>query len=118
MSNWGMNPDSLYGAGGNISNLETDAGAAGKGLLDAAAEAGGAVFHPIMKGAIDGFIENWSGPTNRLVHNVDAAGSQVKDAAVTGDQADADAFADVLPAATGVSEQASVLSKPINDSIV
>lgn len=94
MPNWGMNPEPLHSAGGNISKLETDASSASKGFLDSVVDAGAAVHHPTVKGALDSYHGQWSGTANRLPMNVGAAGSQVQGAAVTGVQGDEQTAAD------------------------
>ncbi|UYM04937.1 hypothetical protein [Solicola gregarius] len=117
MPNWGMNADMLYGAGGNVSKLSVPGAQATKGMLESAGGAADVVHHPIMRGALNGFVETWATPANRLVHNIEAAGSQVQDAAVTGDQADLDADTEQQPVKSLVSEHLSALSKPINDIV-
>ena len=115
MPNWGMNPESLHGVGGSISRNQTpEARSATSGMLSCADDASGVVHHPIMKGALGGFVETWAGLANRLVHNVEAAGSQIQDAAVTGVDADLEAEDGQRPALAAVTAQQSVLSKPIN----
>lgn len=115
MPNWGMNPEALHGAGGSVRKLSEPGDTAGKTMLRSAGGAAEVVHHPIMRGALNGFVETWATPANRLVHNIDAAGSQVQDAAVTGVQADLDADADQRPTTAAVTQHSSLLSKPIND---
>lgn len=111
---WGMDPDGLHGAGGNISRLETDASSASKGFLDSVTEAGSAVHHPTVKGALDTYHGTWSKTANRLPLNVNAAGSQVQFTATTGVHTDLDAN-DALSAPLGeIQAGGSNLSRDIN----
>lgn len=114
MTYWGMNPTELYGAGGNITNLEPDAGRATGALQTSLEEAAGAVHHPHLAGKIRTFATDQATVGNRLRHNVGAAGSQVQNAAVQGDQGDEETVADQAPAAGLVSDLAPVVTKSIN----
>ncbi|MGH3360791.1 MAG: hypothetical protein ACRDO7_18450 [Nocardioidaceae bacterium] len=114
MPNWGMNPEPLHSAGGNISKLETDASSASKGFLDSVTDAGAAVHHGVVKGALDTYHGTWSTAANRLPQNVNAAGSQVQDAAVSGVQGDEAAHADLNPALSATATAAPMVTKSIN----
>lgn len=114
MPNFGMNPDPLYSAGGNISDLETDASTASKGFLDSVTDAGAAVHHPTVKSALDTYHGEWSTTANRLPMNVNAAGSQVQGTAVTGVQGDEQSAADQAQALATSSADLPRMTPAIN----
>lgn len=111
---WGMNPDQLYGAGGNISSLETDATAATNGFKGAIESASGAVFHPTVSGALDTFWQNHAQLANGLPVNVNAAGSQVQGSAVDGVQGDQQTASDQAPARGASEALNTTVPRPIN----
>jgi len=114
MPNWAMNPEALHGAGGSVSSISTDAQSAGSGFVGSIGDASGAVHHPVMRTALQGYAETWARPAHQLAHNVDAAGSQIQGTAVDGVQGDEGAAGDLNPAASQASEQAPAVRRPIN----
>ncbi len=114
MSGWGMNASPLYSSGGRITGLGGDADAAGRGLLNAIADAEGAVHHPTVASALSRFHGTVSQPAHQLGHDVRALGSQVQTTATTGAGADADAFGGLVGAANSTLGSTSTLSRPVN----
>ncbi|MDN5851516.1 MAG: hypothetical protein L0K86_01470 [Actinomycetia bacterium] len=114
MPNFGMNPEQLHGAGGSMSSVRTDAQSAGTGFVGSIGDASGAVHHPVMRTALEGYAETWTRPANALAHNVDAAGSQVQGAAVDGFQGDQEAGSGLAPAVSSATSQAPAVRRPIN----
>ena len=114
MPNFGMNPEQLHGAGGRITSIQPDAQGATSGFVGSISSASGAVHHPIMRTALEGYAETWTKPANALVHNVGAAGSQVQGAAADGVRGDQQAEADLAPGSSAVESQAPAVRRPIN----
>lgn len=114
MSSWGMNPESLNGAGRQLGGLDVDAQSAVNGFTGSLGDAIGAVKHRTLITALEGFREDHTTAGKRLVHNVSAAGSQVSKVAVTGAQGDADIASGLRPVTGGSVTTQTELSRDIN----
>lgn len=114
MAGYGLNPEPLHGAGGTVRGLQPDAGHATKGFLDAVTDAGSAAHHAVLSGALSEFHGRWSVPANRLVHNVDAAGSQVQKVAVVCVDGDLQGQSELARAEHAATDQYGGLNRPIN----
>ena len=97
-----------------MSGIQPDAEGARNGFVGSMTDATGAVHHPVMRTALQGYAESWTRPANALVHNVGAAGSQIQGAAVDGAQGDQEAGADLSPAESQATAQAPAVRRPIN----